>query len=214
MSRMKELENKFNVMTAREQVMVLVAGMFVIVFILQALLLGPAMDSKAQNLDDLTKTRLNNKNLVQQIELLKLALRRDPNEGIKLQLTELQKEVLRLDGGLNELTVDLVTPEQMLPVLRNLLQKVENVQLLSLSSNDPLSILDDTSKAGIGMFKHSIELNIRGDFFQIYRLVREIEDSPWRFYWDAFEYRVEGYPNAKIKIELYTLSTSKDYIRV
>ena len=102
----------------------------------------------------------------------------------------------------------------MLPVLQSLLQQTAQVQLLALASKPPEAVLQNPERPDLGMFKHTIELHIKGSYFQVHQLLQAIEQSPWRFYWSRMDYQVISYPNAEIKLELYTLSTSEDYIRV
>ncbi|MGL5153883.1 MAG: MSHA biogenesis protein MshJ, partial [Aeromonas veronii] len=33
------------------------------------------------------------------------------------------------------------------------------------------------------------------------------------FYWKQFDYQVKAYPGAVVEMEIYTLSTSKEFIR-
>jgi MSHA biogenesis protein MshJ len=36
---------------------------------------------------------------------------------------------------------------------------------------------------------------------------------PRHFYWRLFDYRVQEHPSAVVEMEIYTLSTSKEFIR-
>ncbi len=35
-----------------------------------------------------------------------------------------------------------------------------------------------------------------------------LEQLPWKFYWQSFNYEVQEYPTALVRLNIYTLSTS------
>ena len=42
--------------------------------------------------------------------------------------------------------------------------------------------------------------------------LQKLEQLPWKFYWQHFDYEVQQYPRALITLNIYTLSTSKWWI--
>ena len=214
MKQWHALAQKFNQMTPREQGLVLSTGLFLLVFFVFTLWLDPLGQQAREQQQTLAQIQQTNQSLQQQTQVLAAALTRDPNDGIRKQLDVLQQEINQQDQRLGELTLDLVSPSQMLPVLHNLLQKASDVQVLSLASIPAVAVMKNENRPDLGIFKHSIELKVSGSYFQIYELLKAIEQSPWRFYWQAMHYQVTAYPSAEVTIELYTLSTSEDYIRV
>lgn len=214
MNQWQLLAQRYNQITPRERVLVLATGIFVLGFLAYFLWLDATWSQNAREKSEIKKLQQSNQQMSQQIESLKLALKRDPNEGIRKELEKLKLAIEEQDGRLGELTLDLVSPGQMLPVLQSLLLQTAQVQLLALTSKPPEAVLQNPERPDLGMFKHSIELHLRGSYFQIHELIEAIEASKWRFYWSRLHYKVESYPNAEVRLQLYTLSTSEDYIRV
>ncbi len=64
------------------------------------------------------------------------------------------------------------------------------------------------------LFRHGLEIQMRGSFAAILSYLHATENLPWRLYWDALEYKVEAYPNAKIVLRVYTLSVDEGWIGV
>lgn len=64
------------------------------------------------------------------------------------------------------------------------------------------------------LFRHGLEMQMRGSFAAILSYLHATENLPWRLYWDALEYKVEAYPNAKIVLRVYTLSVDEGWIGV
>ena len=72
-------------------------------------------------------------------------------------------------------------------------------------------MLGDNEK--INLFQHGIHIELHGSFWDLVNYLQKIEALPERFYWRSLDYRVGNYPDATVTLELYTLSTSKDFIR-
>ncbi|MBW8189435.1 type II secretion system protein M [Neiella marina] len=214
--QLQKLESRYNEMTPRERGLIFGAGLVLISMVLYSLWIGPNMDRAASLERKLASQQQDSETLTRQIDMLKEALNRDPNEATQHQLDEQNEHISKLDTELKALTVDLVAAEQMLPVLRSLLATSRDVSLIGLTSipGEPVLAAQDEADTDIGMYRHGVTIEVSGSFFDIYRLLESIEASPWRFYWQAFDYQVAEYPNAKVRIVLYTLSTNEDYIRV
>lgn len=64
------------------------------------------------------------------------------------------------------------------------------------------------------VFKHAVELEFQGDYRSTLRYLKNLENLPWRFYWDGVSYEVIKYPKASITINIYTLSLDKGWMGV
>jgi len=64
------------------------------------------------------------------------------------------------------------------------------------------------------LFRHGLEIQMRGGFTRILHYLHATENLPWRLYWDTLEYKVETYPDAKIILRVYTLSVDEGWIGV
>lgn len=72
----------------------------------------------------------------------------------------------------------------------------------------------DEQEKKTGVFKHSVIVELEGDYFDVVTYLQALEAMPWRFYWQALEYEVTSYPTAKIRMEVYTLSTEQGVLGV
>ncbi len=64
----------------------------------------------------------------------------------------------------------------------------------------------------IGVFKHRVVFRLRGQYRDIFAYLAQLEDLKWHFYWSEMRYLVDGYPEAIVQLEAYTLSTGKGFI--
>lgn len=138
-------------------------------------------------------------------------LKRDPNQGVREQLAQVDADLARIDDELKAQTVDLIPAHEMPLVLEALLSRSANLHMLALSSLEPTPLMAGEQK--VNLYKHGIRLQLEGGYFDVYQYLKALEALPRHFYWKQFDYRVKAYPGAVVEMEIYTLSTSKEFIR-
>ncbi|WP_421231345.1 type 4a pilus biogenesis protein PilO [Aeromonas sp. 603079] len=138
-------------------------------------------------------------------------LKRDPNQGVRDQLAQVEADLARIDDELKAQTVDLIPAHEMPQVLEALLSRSANLHMLALSSLEPTPLMAGEQK--VNLYKHGIRLQLEGGYFDVYQYLKALEALPRHFYWKQFDYRVKSYPGAVVEMEIYTLSTSKEFIR-
>ena len=138
-------------------------------------------------------------------------LKRDPNQGVRDQLAQVEADLARIDGELKAQTVDLIPAHEMPLVLEALLSRPANLHMLALSSLEPTPLMAGEQK--VNLYKHGIRLQLEGGYFDVYQYLKALEALPRYFYWKQFDYQVKAYPGAVVEMEIYTLSTSKEFIR-
>ena len=70
--------------------------------------------------------------------------------------------------------------------------------------------VDDT----LLLYKHGIKLVLKGEYFQLRDYLQQLEQLQWQFFWQEFNYQLLEYPNGELHIEMYSLSTKKEFIGV
>lgn len=138
-------------------------------------------------------------------------LKRDPNQGVRDQLAQVEADLARIDDELKAQTVDLIPAHEMPLVLEALLSRSANLHMLALSSLEPTPLMAGEQK--VNLYKHGIRLQLEGGYFDVYQYLKALEALPRHFYWKQFDYHVKAYPGAVVEMEIYTLSTSKEFIR-
>lgn len=138
-------------------------------------------------------------------------LARDPNAQVREQLARVDGDLARLDAELKAQTVDLIQAREMPAVLEALLSRSANLHMVSLTSLKPEPLMAGEQK--VNLFRHGIRLQLEGGYFDVYQYLKALEALPRHFYWQGFDYRVVEHPKAAVTMEIYTLSTSKEFIR-
>lgn len=207
----QQLSTRVLSMSLRERWLILLAGAALLLMPAYSLLLEPtwlAYQSQITRSQELATTiaqlQLENQSRQQ-------ALLLDPNQPVREQQLKLTQQLAQLDAQLKDQTLDLIPAERMPGLLEQMLASSGRLRLLSLTSLPPKPLLDDPEQNLL--FQHGIQLRLQGSYFDIFQYLRALEGLPEHFYWRRLNYQVEQYPQASIELELYTLSSSKEFIR-
>ena len=64
------------------------------------------------------------------------------------------------------------------------------------------------------VFRHTVELSVRGGYFDLLDYLAALERMPQRVFWDGFELSAAQYPQSVLKLTIYTLSPEKSWLTV
>ncbi|MBP7547123.1 MAG: type II secretion system protein M [Corallincola sp.] len=170
--------------------------------------------------------------LQQQVAEVRQRLADDPTARLQQQQQALQAERDELDMLLARATVDLIEPERMAAALQVALAHDSGADMVSLTTlaPEPLTMaavagamqqpvaVEATSAAATSqpqptLYRHPLQLVVRASYGQMRTLLANLEGQPWRFYWRSLDYRVEQFPHGTLTLELFTLSTSSDWLK-
>jgi len=152
----------------------------------------------------------------------KLAHFAQTKEAKKQAIIDAKNNLKQLSKQLDSALSKLVPPTKITELLHNLLLQTHGLKLLDLN-NEPVKIitLDSENNSAIStnngqphslLYKHATTIKLSGNYQQLYHYLQMIERSKWSLYWDALDYRVTNYPNAKITIRVHTISLDQDWI--
>lgn len=129
-----------------------------------------------------------------------------------------QKHVKQLQDAVDRLKLQLdagekkfVPPQLMAAALRDMLQQHGNLKLVKLETLPSKPFGNDDNQP-IWIYRHTLELTVQGDFFSTLDYLKALETLPWRVHWNSIDYRVDQYPIAQTRIQVYTLSFDKDWL--
>lgn len=147
----------------------------------------------------------------------------DPNSFARRRQVELQAANSEADQELDELYGRLIDPSEMSRMLTRILQRETTLELVSLN-NKPSEMLLTTSisasvdaagrQRAVEVFRHGLQMVFEGSYLETIRYLRSLEQLENNFFWENMDYRVTEYPNARITLDIYTLSTQRGWIGV
>jgi MSHA biogenesis protein MshJ len=217
----------YDKISIREQKIVLVTVTVILVMLGYLLVIEPLLLSNKVMFDEHTSILNVNASLDQQIQKTRERQYQDPNEPLREKLIEIRREGEEFQKKINFLTQALVAPKQMVNLLervltqdkqmklislRNLPEQAMNIQGNTLRENSGSDQADKTAEALI--YKHVFEIELEATYGSTVSYLKRLDDLPWQLFWQRLGYESTEYPKGRLKIKIYTLSTSKEVLGV
>jgi MSHA biogenesis protein MshJ len=127
---------------------------------------------------------------------------------IALQKQELDAEAKQTEQYLSILKGEIIPPKQMSNVLRDVLSKDRGLKLISFKILPKKTLVKTSSPLSqhqIALYQQNVQMALSGNYFDHLKYLGQLENLPWRFFWDDIEYDIATYPEASIVIKLHTL---------
>jgi MSHA biogenesis protein MshJ len=227
---MKQLLQKYadgiDAMALRERAMFFGAVALVLMTLLQAFLLSPVLSRRNQLSTQIAQQEDETKAIQAQIQTLVRPSVPDQDALNRDRLKSLREQMAQLDRQFEQQQKQFVAPEKMTAMLENMIGKNRKLQLISLrnlpgtglspGAGAPTGAAGGPAQAGGAreVFRHTVELSVRGSYFDLLDYLAALERMPQRVFWDGFELSVAQYPQSVLKLTLYTLSPEKSWLTV
>ena len=224
---------KFLQLSVREQYLIIATGLVAIIFCLFSFVIEPKLIQNEKYQKQLQSVKSSERSLNISIAELEKALKGDPNKALRKQVSQYEAKLAKVDKALLTLTTELIDPIQMRRALLELLRLQPGVSLSSFELVGAEEVLTATSEKteakvntetasaensaaeqGLSLYRHGINIKLTGGYFQLRDYLKQLEKLSWKFFWQGFHYQVKEYPNSELEIEIYSLSTNKEFIGV
>ncbi|EAT16651.1 type 4a pilus biogenesis protein PilO [Desulfuromonas acetoxidans] len=170
--------------------------------------------------------QLEQDNTILQSQVLEMSLlaEKDPDADNRKKLEQLQQEIARFDQRLQENLSGLVAPAQMPGLLRSMLKQRAGLTLISMENAQPQAISlapmpqqgeakERTALPEVVLYRHPLHLELQGRYLDVLAYLQDVRKLPQRVFWHGLHIEMgEGYPQARIQVDVYTLSLEKGWI--
>lgn len=219
----KKISTAINVRTKQERALLLLAVIAVPVYAWWVVIFEPGQTDQVgieRRVAVVSSQIVQEKNRQEEI---RASYSVDPNVFARTKLDGLRTANAEADTKLNELYGQLISPREMSLMLSRLLQSETKLDLISLQNKTSELLLTsafasatDAVSAGskIELYKHGMQMTFEGDYMETIRFLRSLERLQNNFFWETLDYSVTEYPNARIILDIYTLSTEQGWIGV
>lgn len=214
---------KIDDMSLRERAMIFAAAVFVVISLINALLLDPLLTKQKTLSEQVIQQQEKMKELQATMQSLLQAKRDDESSPLRVRSSELKQELDDLEDYLQSRQSRLVEPDKMADLLKQVLRKNSSLQLVALKTL-PVGLLiekpelensnDKQLSAHKQVFKHGVQISVRGGYLELLRYVSALERMPAQMFWGEVSLQVEQYPNSVLTLTLYTLSLDKTWLTV
>ncbi|MEX2205331.1 MAG: hypothetical protein WEF50_03780 [Myxococcota bacterium] len=220
-AQIKQLLDWLDARSTQQRALLLAGALAVVLGLWDVVLMGPVSRARELAAGDLPALTSELPLLVERVTQLEAALGHDPDAAVLERRLALEAEQIALDARLAELTDGLIPPTEMTGALRELLRRAPGISLVKLEAlaAEPLFIdaepeRPDQPKPRPAVFKHAVVIELHGNYLSVLRYVQAVEALRWRFFWDSLDYDVDEYPNANVRLTLYSLSLREGWLGV
>lgn len=209
------MQGYYQPLQLRERLLVVAAAVVLVLFAGYSLFVDPLLQTRTKAQAELAAIQQQGQQFAQQLDEIKTQLAKDPGAEVLRQIAQLEQEQQQLDETLGNVAIDLITPELMATALADVLANTAGAQLLGLTTlpAETVSLAGGDEHNGSALlYRHPLKISLRGSFAQVRTLLANIQALPWRFYWRRFDFSMKDYPRGELTLELFTLSTSRDWL--
>jgi MSHA biogenesis protein MshJ len=219
---------KFDALSPRERISAFAALVLLCVYLVYAVGIEPAQGRAA---------RLRKQIIEQQSELkglqppANLARNAGPDAANRSRAEALKANLDALDEKLKAVQRELVSAERMGALLQDVLVREPGLQLVGMRTLAAVPLLAEADRQQAGsavsaaeqpkynpaqpaVYKHGVEITIRGSYAHLHGYLTRLERLPWRmFWWRAKLIASEEGPLTMV-ITIYTLSMDRAWLQV
>jgi MSHA biogenesis protein MshJ len=224
LDKLRLIQEKIDARILRERALICVSLLALLFMVWDFLVLAP-MHKKLVEKETAVKAMQSQQTALQtQLATIQMALLNDPNQQKNQQIQQLQSDVSIADEKLQNASQNIIRADMLPQVMQDVLAKTAQLSLLKVDTlpvtelNTAIAKSSNPSAADanvpVGVYKHPVELTFVGDFAQVLNLLLALESLPWKFYWQSLDYRVAQYPNAKVILRVYSISSEEGLLGV
>lgn len=163
----------------------------------------------------------------------------DPDSFIRERLSALIADQTAVQDDIELLAGNLVSPNGMTQMLTGVLDSQEGLTLIKVENIAPRALTNGLARGGVAeaaataattaaattatsalrsvgfqVFRHGLILEFQGDYFSTLRYLMYLEEMDQSFFWDSFQFEQTLWPEARVRLELHTLSSEEGFIGV
>lgn len=216
MSVWQQQSQRFSQLKPREKALVFFGSLTLLLYLSVIYLLEPAYQRLQLSKTQQIRAEQQLQEAVQQAELFRTQLSSDVNQDYRERISKLEIEQQRLNDSIRQSASHFIGSEQMVSLLRNILQSSQSVQVKSMLTAQPDAIRlpgQEESEPAV-LYQHKTTLVISGSYADLLQVVQRMEQIPWLLNWAELQYQVISYPKSELALTLITVSEYEDFIRL
>lgn len=159
----------------------------------------------------------------------------DPAQQVEQEIRATQDRVTALDRELREQAAGLVSADQMVAVLDQMLVRHPQVKVRAMRSlprtdllGDGLQVVAGTTataasaptapasapRGGSALYRHGVEIVLEGSYADLVTYLKTLDEQPQQLLAGGLQFRVEKHPLSTLTLRLYTLSMDRHWLEI
>ena len=198
--------DRIDALELRERVLLLAATVAVLFLSVDSVGLQPTLKAQQVAEERISELEMKLGALRQQAMLLSYKTDEDTLAARYQSRDTLAAELAALDARLVDQLGALVEPAQAADLLEQVLTRHRGLKITSLrASAEPLEAVAGNADQAGKLGRYQLDLVLEGGYLDLMRYLEALESMPWKFFWQMVDFRVNDYPRAVSRLQLYTL---------
>lgn len=203
---------RIDTLTLRERALIFFSTLAVLFFVANSLVLTPMFKSNQQYEQLLSARQAQAQQLEMQMQSALNSGQSDVDAEQNLRLKALRAQLMQHDPAQGGATRKLIPPTEMVTLVEQILSHNRALQVIHIENLAPESLDGSGSSTptantpATGIYRHGMQIELRGRYVDIVNYLHELEALPWKMYWGRFTLLAEDYPNSRMTLIIYTLS--------
>ncbi len=211
----RQYAERIDAASLRERLLVFLAAAAAVVFLGNALLLQPQYARQKRLAAETMQYQKELATLQTQVARMVGANAADPDAAARKRQAALRAELSQLNSRIAGEERRFTAPDRMRAVLEEMLGRNKGLTLVDLRTLPVVPAAPPRSGgAPAGMFRHGIELTVRGTYGELYEYLRMLESLPNQLYWARAELTVTDHPLLTLKLTVHTISFDRAWLVV
>lgn len=230
------LNSKWLALSKRERWMIFGAGLFAVVGLLDTFLLEPQRVQLASTQQEIIKIQNDTATLTEQMTTIaSQAAPKPESNAFQHDIDAVNQKIASQSSDLVRISSYMVPPQEMVVLLKKLLQKHTDVQVLEMQSlpvtdfieKQRKLIQEQTAPAGNAppagaediwlnvphVYQHAVKVKLKGKYFALMDYAQSLKAIGQRVAWETAELKAE-YPENELTIQVYTLSGENAWLGI
>jgi MSHA biogenesis protein MshJ len=204
--------NRIDAMSLRERAMIFITLLVALYFLAVNVLFGPLNVERDRLQQQVNQKRQETQALELQVQAL-VGTGEHPDAAKRNKLEALRESLKTMDTDLVRVTAGLVPPKEMTRLIEQMLLKNRGLQVMRVESIPATPLLEGgAGVTGTMVYKHGMHVEVKGGYLEILRYLKSLEALPWKVFWGKATLKTEKYPDSRVSLVIYTLSTHEAWI--
>ena len=203
----------FHQRALRERAVLLLCAVTLMVAPVYLFVLEPATQQRASAQQQIARMNAE----ISQLEMMEAEIRArsrvDPDQELRERHDQLVQQLAEQRQELHLGISHLVAPAEMPGLLKQILAR-SDIELLRLENMAPqlVGAVEPSAEAPSRLYRHRLQMELRGDYLSLLSYLRRLDQLPRLLVWEEIDVTTREYPLTTIRLRVYTLSLTEDWL--
>lgn len=233
--KLQAISHKWQALSMRERWMLFGTGLFAVVGLMDTFLLEPQRVQLVSTQQEILKIQNDTTTLTEQ--LTKIAAQAAPQpatQAFQQEIDDTRQKMASQADELLKVSAFMVPPQAMVEMLKKLLQKHTDVQVIEMQSLPVVDFIETRrkalqSQAAPGteasatseeawknmphVYQHAVKVHLKGHYFALMAYSKSLKAIGRQLAWENAELK-GGYPESELIFQVYTLSGENAWLGI